>query len=207
MTTPVRWVSSEDAEEAVGLDKSVADTAAPAPPARPLAGYREEGALGLPEEGENLKGKGFKDEILGETPPPLAAELEDRGAGPLDGAERGKTRRARWLAFVWPTKPKASPPPGGDDKRGGREEIVASVAAAPQGSEDRAGVMAAGEDNAAPLDGMGEREAAAAPAPAKRRRPRMKIALAAALAAGVAIAAIVVVTWPHSPPPAPVEPG
>ena len=66
--------------------------------------------MGLPEEAGADKGppaESRRDEMLGEAPPPLVAEPEDRAGGP-GGRERPKGALARLIAFAGPRKAKAA---------------------------------------------------------------------------------------------------
>jgi hypothetical protein len=98
MTAHIRLAASEgevrpglDAE-AIGLDE---------PP------------VGLPEEAGAATGplhESRRDAMLGEAPPPLVAELEDRAGGRSNGRERHNGALAKLIAFVGPRKAKAVSP-------------------------------------------------------------------------------------------------
>ena len=161
---------------------------------------RDEAPIGLPEEdGSN------RNDILGEAPPPLVAEPEDRAVG-----AREKKGVARRIGLVWRRKAKTPAPAAGEGAKGEREEgTPASAAEAQQGPDGEPEKPAAGGDDHPVVDESQGRDGAAVAAAAKAKRPilKRKGALVAALAAGVAIPAIVVLNWPHSAPQPVGEPG
>src|SRR5271167_3945141 len=63
---------------------------------------RDEAPIGLPEEGGSNQ-----NDVLGEAPPPLIAEREDRAVGARDANAGSKKGIAKLIAFVWPPKAKA----------------------------------------------------------------------------------------------------
>jgi len=185
MNAQFRLVSSETAAE----DANIHD-------AHENAEGRDEAPIGLPEEGGSNR-----NDILGEAPPPLVAEPEDRPTG-----AREKKGIAKLIALAWRSKPKAPAPDAGEGDKGERKEgAPASAAQASQGPD---GEPATG-DNHSVVDDSHGRDGAAVAAAAKAKRPflKRKGALAAALAASVAIPAIVVLNGPHSAPQPVVEPG
>src|SRR5208337_894752 len=94
----------------------------------------DEALIGLPEEGGSNR-----NDILGDGPPPLVAEPEDRAGGARDAKRGSKTGVSKLIAFIWPPKPKAPAPVdwadqgegGGEGER--KEEARASAAEASQG--------------------------------------------------------------------------
>ena len=199
MNAHIRLVSSETvAEDANNHD------------AHENAEGRDEAPIGLPEEGGSNR-----NDILGDGPPPLVAEPEDRAGGARNAKRGSKKGVAKLIAFVWPPKPKASAPVdwadegegGGEGER--KEEAPASAAEAQQGPDGEPENPAVAEDDRPVVDGGQDRDGAAVAAAAKSKRPvpKRKGALAVALAASVAIPAIVVLNWPRSAPQPVVEPG
>ena len=203
MNAHIRLVSSETvAEDANNHD------------AHENAEGRDEAPIGLPEEGGSNR-----NDILGDAPPPLVAEPEDRAGGARDAKRGSKKGVAKLIALIWPPKAKAPAPVEGEEDEGEgegegegerKEEAPASAAEAPQGPDGERGrtPAVAGDDHPVVDDSQG-RDGAAVAAAAKAKRPvlKRKGALAAALAASVAIPAIVVLNWPHSAPQPVVEPG
>jgi len=202
MNAHIRLVSSETvAEDANNHD------------AHENAEGRDEAPIGLPEEGGSNR-----HDILGEAPPPLVAEPEDR-AGRARNAKRGSKKGvSKLLALIWPPKPKAPAPVEGEENDGEgegedegegerKEEAPASAAEAPQGPDGEPEKPAAAGDNHPVVDDSQGRDGAAAAVKAKRPFLKRKGALAATLAASVAIPAIVVLNWPRSAPQPVVEPG
>ncbi len=171
---------------------------------------RDEHPIGLPEEG-GLN----RNDILGDGPPPLVAEPEERVGGALNAKRGSKKVVAKLIAFVWPPKPKASAPVdwadegegGGEGER--KEKAPACDAEESRGpdGEPQTPAVAEGDRPIVDSDRDGDAPAVAAAAKAKRPVPKRKGALAVALAASVAIPAIVVLNWPHSAPQPVVEPG
>ena len=189
MNAHIRLVSSETVAE----DANIHD-------AHENAEGRDEAPIGLPEEGGSNR-----NDILGEAPPPLVAEPEDRAVG-----AREKKGVARRIGLVWRRKAKAPAPAAGEGAKGERKEgAPASAAEAQQGPDGEPEKPAAAGDDHPVVDDSQGRDGAAVAAAAKAKRPilKRKGALAAALAAGVAIPAIVVLNWPHSAPQPVVEPG
>ena len=96
MNAHIRLVSSETvAEDANNHD------------AHENAESRDEAPIGLPEEGGSNR-----NDILGDAPPPLVAEPEDRAGGARKRQEETKKGVAKLIALVWPPKPKAPAPVG-----------------------------------------------------------------------------------------------
>ena len=199
MNAHIRLISSETvAEDANNHD------------AHENAEGRDEAPIGLPEEGGSNR-----NDILGDGPPTLVAEPEDRAGGARNAKRGSKEGFAKLIAFVWPPKPKASAPVDWADKGEGgaererKEEAPASAAEANQGPDDEREnpAVAEGDRPIVDSDRDGNAAAVAAAAKAKRPVPKRKGALAVALAASVAIPAIVVLNWPHSAPQPVVEPG
>ena len=171
---------------------------------------RDEAPIGLPEEGGSNR-----NDILGDAPPPLVAEPEDRAGGARNAKRGSKKGVANLIAFVWPPKAKAPRQVAGEGdegegeregERGERktEEAPASAAEAPPCPDGEPANPAVAQDDRPVVDGGQDRDGAAVAAAAKAKRPflKRKGALAVALAASVAIPAIVVLNWPHSAPPA-----
>jgi len=199
MNAHIRLVSSETvAEDANNRD------------AHENAEGRDEAPIGLPEEsGSN------RNDILGDGPPPLVAEPEDRAGGARNAKRGSKKGVSKLIALIWPSKPKASAPVDWADKGEGggegewKEEAPASAAEASQGPDGEPENLAVAEGDRPIVDSDrdGDGAAVAAPGKAKRPVPKRKGALAVALAASVAIPAIVVLNWPRSAPQPVVEPG
>ena len=204
MNAHIRLVSSETvAEEANNHD------------AHENAEGRDEAPIGLPEEGGS-----DRNDILGDAPPPLVAEPEDRSGGARNTGRGSKKGVSKLIAFVWPPKAKAPRQVAGEgdegevagEGEGGErktEEALASAAEASQGREGEPANPAFAEADPLVVDGGRDRDGAAAAAAAKAKRPFLKRngALMAALVAGVAIPAIVVLNWPRSASQPVVEPG
>src|ERR1700691_4997420 len=73
----------------------------------------DEARVGLPEEAGADTGprhESRRDAMLGEAPPPLVAEPEDRAGGRSNGRERRNGALAKLIAFTGPRKAKAVPP-------------------------------------------------------------------------------------------------
>ncbi len=199
MNAHIRLVSSETVTE----DANSHD-------AHESAEGRDEAPIGLPEEGESNR-----NDILGDAPPALVAEPEDRSGGARNANAETKKGVAKLIAFVWPPKPKATAPvdwadqgeAGGEGER--KEEAPASAAEASHGpdGEPQTPAVAEGDRPIVDSDRDGDGAAVAAPAKAKRPVPKRMGALAVALAAGVAILALVLLNWPRSAPQPVVEPG
>ncbi|MGA8713805.1 MAG: hypothetical protein WB647_12375 [Roseiarcus sp.] len=190
MNAHIRSVSSETVAE----DANIHD-------AQENAEGRDEAPIGLPEEGGSNR-----NEILGDAPPPLVAEPEDRAGNANVEPKKGVSKL---IALIWPPKPKAPAPVEGEANEGERkEEAPASGAEAQQQRPDGEPEKAAVEGNDHPV-GDSPRDAAAVAAAGKSKRPvpKRKGALAIALAVSVAIPAIVVLNWPRSAPQPVVEPG
>ena len=125
MNAHIRLVSSETvAEDANNHD------------AHENAGGRDEAPIGLPEEGGSSR-----NDILGEAPPPLVAEPEDRAGGARNAKRGSKKGVSKLIALIWPPKPKAPAPVEGEENEGEgedegegerKEEAPASAAEAPQ---------------------------------------------------------------------------
>ncbi len=154
MTAQIRLVSSEagDAAELARLRRTP-------PIARtPL--------FGLPEEGGSNR-----EAILGEAPPPLAIEPNDRTRRQGKTSGGRTTGIGKLIAFVWPPKRKAvsrAAGAGGEGERKGDEAPAASPAAicdeGPIGlaEESGPGTLVAGREtpaaSAASVEGAGERK-------------------------------------------------
>jgi hypothetical protein len=191
MNARVRLVSSETMAE----DANIHD-------AHGNAEGRDEAPIGLPEEGGSNRNDG-----LGEAPPPLIAEREDRAVGTRGANAETKKGVAKLIALAWRRQAKPPAPVAGEGNEGERKEGArASAAEARQPEADPGKPAATGDDQPAVDDSQGRDGVAAA---AKSQRPilKRKGALAAALAASVAIPAIVLLNWPHSAPQPVVEPG
>ena len=193
MNARVRLVSSETVAE----DANIHD-------AHENAEGRDEAPIGLPEEGGSNRNDG-----LGEAPPPLIAEREDRAVGVRDANAETKKGIAKLIAFVWPPKVKAPRQLARESDESEGEGGERKKEEAQQGPDGEPANPALAEDDRPVVDGGRDRDGAAVAAAAKAQRPflKRKGALAAALAAGVAIPAIVVLNWPHSAPQPVVEPG
>ncbi len=197
MNAHIRLVSSETvAEDANNHD------------AHENAEGRDEAPIGLPEEGGS-----HRNDILGEAPPPLVAEPEDRAVGARDAKGGSKKGVAKLFTFIWQSNAKAPAPGACEGDNGERKEGAragsAEVSQGPDGEAEKVERAAvAGGDHPVVDDSQG-RDGAEVAAAGKAKRPVLKRrgALAAALAAGVAIPAIVVLNWPHSAPRPVVEPG
>ena len=85
MNAHIRLVSSETVAE----DANIHD-------AHENAEGRDEAPIGLPEEGGSNR-----NDILGEAPPPLVAEPEDRAGGARDAKRGSKKGVAKLIALVW----------------------------------------------------------------------------------------------------------
>ena len=193
MNARVRLVSSEPVAE----DANIHD-------AHENAEGRDEAPIGLPEEGGSNRNDG-----LGEAPPPLIAEREDRAVGARDANAETKKGVAKLFAFAWRRPAKAPAPFAGDGNEGERKEGAPDSAEEAWKRDGEPGNPAPVGDNYPVVDDGQGRDGAAVAAAAKAMRPilKRKGALAAALAASVAIPAIVVLNWPHSAPQPVVEPG
>ena len=91
MNAHIRLVSSETVAE----DANIHD-------AHENAEGRDEAPIGLPEEGGSNR-----NDILGEAPPPLVAEPEDRAVGARDAKRGSKKGVAKLIALIWPPKAKS----------------------------------------------------------------------------------------------------
>src|SRR5271157_4075247 len=192
MNAHIRLVSSETVAE----DANIHD-------AQENAEGRDEAPIGLPEEGGSNR-----DDGLGEAPPPLVAEREDRAVGARDANAETKKGIAKLFALAWRRRAKAPAPVAGEGNEGEPEEGAPDRAAEAWKRDGEPGNPASLGDNPVMDDSQG-RDGAAVEVAAKSQRPilKRKGALAAALAAGVAIPAIVVLNWPRSAPQPIVEPG
>ena len=193
MNARVRLVSSETVAE----DANIHD-------AHENAEGRDEAPIGLPEEGGSNRNDG-----LGEAPPPLIAEREDRAVGARDANAETKKGIAKLFALAWRRQAKAPAPVAGEGNEGEPKEGAPDSAAEAWKRDGEPENPAAMGDNHPVVDDSQGRDGAAVAAAAKAKRPilKRKGALAAALAASVAIPAIVVLNWPHSAPQPVVEPG
>ena len=193
MNARVRLVSSETVAE----DANIHD-------AHENAEGRDEAPIGLPEEGGSNRNDG-----LGEAPPPLIADREDRAVGARDANAGSKKGIAKLIALAWRRQAKAPAPVAGEGNEGEPKEGAPDSAAEAWKRDGEPGNPASVGDNHPVVDDSQGRDGAAVAAAAKAKRPilKRKGALAAALAAGVAIPAIVVLNWPHSAPQPVVEPG
>ena len=193
MNAHVRLVSSETVAE----DANIHD-------AHENAEGRDEAPIGLPEEGGSNRNDG-----LGEAPPPLIAEREDRAVGARDANAETKKGVAKLFALAWRRQAKAPAPVAGEGNEGEPKEEAPDSAAEARKRDGEPGKPASVGDNHPVVDDSQGRDGAAVAAAAKAKRPilKRKGALAAALAASVAIPAIVVLNWPHSAPQPVVEPG
>jgi hypothetical protein len=191
MNARVRLVSSET----VADDDNILD-------AHENAEGRDEAPIGLPEEGGSNRNDG-----LGEAPPPLIAEREDRAVGARDANAETKKGIAKLFALAWRRQAKAPAPVAGEGNEGEPKEGAPASPAEARKSDGEPENPAATEDNHPVVDDSQGRDGAAVAAKAKRPILKRKGALAVALAAGVAIPAIVVLNWPRSAPQSVVEPG
>ena len=125
MNAHIRLVSSETVAE----DANIHD-------AHENAEGRDEAPIGLPEEGGSNR-----NDILGEAPPPLVAEPEDRAVGARDAKRGSKKGVSKLIALIWPPKAKAPAPVEGEENDGEgegegegerKEEAPASAAEARQ---------------------------------------------------------------------------
>ena len=127
MNAHIRLVSSETmAEDANNHD------------AHENAEGRDEAPIGLPEEGGSNR-----NDILGEAPPPLVAEPEDRAGGARDAKGGSKKGVSKLIALIWPPKAKTPAPVEGEANEGEgegerKEEAPASAAEASQGPDGEA---------------------------------------------------------------------
>jgi hypothetical protein len=192
MNARVRLVSSETVAEDANIHDAHENTVG-----------RDEAPIGLPEEGGSNR-----NDVLGETPPPLVAEREDRAAGARDADAETKKGIAKLIALAWRRQAKAPAPFAGEGNEGEPKEGAPDSAGEAWKRDGDPGNPASLGDNPVMDDSQG-REGAAIEVAAKSQRPilKRKGALAAALAASVAIPAIVVLNWPHSAPQPVVEPG
>ena len=193
MNARVRLVSSETVAE----DANIHD-------AHENAEGRDEAPIGLPEEGGSNRNDG-----LGEAPPPLIAEREDRAVGARDAnaeTKKGVAKLSRSLGGDRRKRLRRSRARGtrASGRRGRRTAL--QEARQPDGEPGNPATVG---DNHPVVDDSQGRDGAAVAVAAKAKRPilKRKGALAAALAASVAIPAIVVLNWPHSAPQPVVEPG
>jgi hypothetical protein len=193
MNARVRLVSSETVAEDANIHDALEN-----------AGGNNEAPIGLPEEGGSNRNDG-----LGEAPPPLIAEHEDRAVGARDANAGLKKGVAKLIALVWPPKAKAPRQLAGegDESEAEGEGGERKKEEGPQGPDDEPANPVLAEHDRPVVDGIRDRDGAAVAAKAKRPILKRKGALAAALAASVAIPAIVVLNWPHSAPQPIVEPG
>ena len=163
---------------------------------------RDEAPIGLPEEGGTNRNDG-----LGEAPPPLVAEREDRRSGrskrQWEIEDRASRSCSRWRGR---RQAKAPTPNAGEGTEGERREGAGSVAKAGNLSASRKRHWETITLSWTTVRGRTARRLRRLPRQSGRFAKR-KSALAAALAAGVVIPAIVVLNWPRSAPPPIVEPG
>ena len=113
MNARVRLVSSETVAE----DANIHD-------AHENAEGRDEAPIGLPEEGGSNRNDG-----LGEAPPPLIAEREDRAVGARDANAETKKGVAKLIALAWRRQAKAPAPVAGEGNEGERKEGAPDSAA------------------------------------------------------------------------------
>ncbi len=194
MNAHIRLVSSETVAE----DANIHD-------AHENGGGSDEAPIGLPEEGGSNR-----NDILGEAPPPLVVEPEDRAVGARDAKGGSKKGVAKLFTFIWRRQAKAPAPGACEGDNGERKEGArAGSAEAPQGADGGPEKPAVAEDDHPVVDDSQGQDGAEVAAAGKAKRPFLKRrgALAAALAAGVAIPAIAVLNWPHTAPRPVVEPG
>ncbi len=195
MNAQFRLVSSETVAE----DANIHD-------AHENAEGRDEAPIGLPEEGGSNR-----NDILGDAPPPLVAEPEDRAGGARNAKGGSKRSVSNLIALIWPPKARAPRQVAGegDEGEGEREgeRGERKTEEAPPCSDGEPANPAVAQDDRPVVDGGQDRDGAVVAAAAKARPLKRKGALAVALAASVAISAIVVLNWPHSAPPPVVEPG
>jgi hypothetical protein len=168
MNAHVRLVSPEDANGEVN-SHAPDDT----------SGTNDDGPIGLPEEDLTSQSN-----VLGDTPPPLVVEREDRLANDRSADVKSKRALAKLLSLAWLPKTKPSMPNTGEAKSPLAEHGIDI------------------EDNRAP-DGAVTAATSGAPLSFASRRS----VLMAALAAGAVIPAIVLLNWPRHAPPPIVEPG
>ena len=90
MNAHIRLIPSETVAE----DANIHDT-------HENAEGRDEAPIGLPEEGGS-----DRNDALGEAPPPLIAEREDRAVGARDANAETKKGVAKLIALAWPSKSK-----------------------------------------------------------------------------------------------------
>jgi hypothetical protein len=193
MNARVRLVSSETVAEDANIHE-----------AHESAEGRDEAPIGLPEEGGSYRNDG-----LGEAPPPLIAERGDRAVGARDANAETKTGIAKLIALAWRRQAKAPAPVACEGNEGEPKEGAPDSAAEAWKRDGESGNPASVGDNHTVVDDSQGRDGAAVEVAAKSQRPilKRKGALAAALAASIAIPAIVVLNWPRSAPQPVVEPG
>ncbi len=122
MNAHIRLVSSETVAE----DANIHD-------AHENGGGGDEGPIGLPEEGGSNR-----NDILGDAPPPLVAEPEDRAGGARDATGGSKKGVAKLIALAWRRQAKEPAPVAGEGNEGERKEgAPASAADAPQGFDGK----------------------------------------------------------------------
>src|SRR5208282_5112787 len=137
---------------------------------------RDEAPIGLPEEGGSNR-----NDILGDAPPPLVAEPEDRAGGARNAKRGSKKGVSKLLALIWPPKPKAPAPvegkendgegKGEDEGEGERKEEAPASAAEARQPDGEPGKPAAAGDNEPVVDDSQARDGAAVTAAAKAKRP------------------------------------
>jgi len=190
MNAHIRLIPSETVAE----DANIHDT-------HENAEGRDEAPIGLPEEGGS-----DRNDALGEAPPPLIAEREDRAAGARDANAETKKGVAKLIALAWPSKSKAPAPVAGEGNEGERKEVAPASAEGARQLDGEPEKPATGDKHPVVDDSQG-RDGAAVAAKAKRPILKRRGVLAAALAASVAIPAIVFLNLPHGAPQSVVEPG
>jgi hypothetical protein len=200
MTAHIRLVSPKG-EERPGLDGEASETDG-APVGLPEEGVAPSGEAGHGKTGptESRDGERRDDQMLGEAPPPLVAEPEDRSGLRSNRKTRRDGGLASLIGRAWRRKPNRAP--AVTDAGNANAEPESGTALGKRGDED-AGTAA--ETLIADGAEMGGGSADAVKA-ARPRRGR-KAAIAVVLLTGVAAAAIVVLNWPHGPRPQAVEPG
>ncbi len=193
MNARVRLVSSETMAEEASIHE-----------AHENAEGRDEAPIGLPEEGGSNRNDG-----LGESPPPLIADREDRAVGARDANAESKEGIVKLIALAWRRQASAPAPVASEGNEGEPKEGAPDSAAEAWKLDGEPGNPASVGDNHPIVDDSQGLDGVAVAAAAKAKRPilKRKGALAAALAASIAVPAIVVQNWPHSASRPVVEPG
>ena len=158
MNAHVRLVSSETVAE----DANIHD-------AHENAEGRDEAPIGLPEEGGSNRNDG-----LGEAPPPLIAEREDRAVGARDANAETKKGIAKLFALAWRRQAKAPAPVAGEGNEGEPKEGAPDSAAEARKPDGEPGNPASVGDNHPVVDDSQGRDGAAVAAAAKAKRPILK---------------------------------